>query len=220
MSRDYGIKISTGRVYRLMKTMQLPKMSTVKPRFLSAKMDEALPCTNVLQQHFNTDKPNQVWVCDLTYVKTGSRFSYICVVLDLFARKVVAFKVSNKMTTSLVIDTLKDALQKRKPSPNLLFHSDRGSQFTSKEFRAFLDTACITQSFSKPGHPWDNAVIECFFKYLKHEELNRRSFLDINQLKLAVFQYIEGFYNEFRPHSANNMLSPNQKEMLFFTHAF
>lgn len=216
LRRDYGISISTGRVYRLMKNMQLPKMSTVKPRLTLAKTENTLSFNNHLKQQFNPDQPNQAWVSDITYVKTGTRFSYICVILDLFSRKVVSFRVSNKMSTAFVIDTLKDALRKRGITGGLLFHSDRGSQFTSYQFRAFLDSAGITQSFSKPGHPWDNAVVECFFKYLKHEELNRYSFKDIDALKLAAFQYIEGFYNEFRPHSANNMLSPNQMESLFF----
>lgn len=107
-------------------------------------------------------------------------------------------------------------LKKRNPSSGLLFHSDRGAQFTSKLFRSFLDSKHITQSFSKTGHSWDNAVIESFFKYLKHEELNRRSFSNISILKLALFEYIEGFYHRFRPHSFNNMLSPDQKEILFF----
>ena len=202
-----------------MKGMHLPKMSTVKPIATYIKPEHPLSCHNRLNQQFNPDRPNCVWVCDITYVKTGAGFSYLCVILDLFARKVISFRVSNHMTVSLVIDTLKDALQKRMPASNLLFHSDHGSQFTSKEFRTFLDSSGITQSFSKPGHPWDNAVMECFFKYLKHEELNRRSFSHISELKLAVFQYIEGFYNEIRPHSANNMLSPNQKERNFFLHS-
>lgn len=133
-----------------------------------------------------------------------------------FKQSLVNLYHNGKTQTSLSIDTLKDALRKRGITGGLLFHSDRGSQFTSYQFRAFLDSAGITQSFSKPGHPWDNAVVECFFKYLKHEELNRYSFQDITALKLAVFQYIESFYNEFRPHSANNMLSPNQMESLFF----
>lgn len=199
-----------------MKTMQLPKMSTVKPKLISMKPQENLPCSNLLNQQFNPEKPNQVWVSDITYIKTGSAFSYLCVVLDLFARKVVSFRVANKADTALVINTVSDAIRKRNPSSGLLFHFDRGAQFTSKLFRSFLDSNHITQSFSKTGHPWDNAVIESFFKYLKHEELNRRSFSNISILKLALFEYIEGFYHRFRPHSFNNMLSPDQKELLFF----
>ncbi len=98
---------------------------------------------------------------------------------------------------------------------SLLFHSDRGCQFTAKAFRKHLDELNIVQSFSAKGHPYDNAVMECFFKYLKKEETNRRTYSSFDELKLSIFQYINGFYNSFRPHSHNNGLSPDQAEMNF-----
>jgi len=97
-----------------------------------------------------------------------------------------------------------------------MFHSDRGTQYTSKEFRKELDRVDFVHSFSAKGHPYDNAVIESFFKYLKHEELNRRTFNTLQELNLSLFEYIEGFYNKNRPHSANEWLSPNEKEMEYF----
>ena len=93
-----------------------------------------------------------------------------------------------------------------------MFHSDRGTQYTSKEFRKALDKADFVQSFSAKGHPFDNAVMESFFRYLKHEELNRRTFNTMQELNLSLFEYIEGFYNKSRPHSANGLLSPTEKE--------
>ena len=97
-----------------------------------------------------------------------------------------------------------------------MFHSDQGSQYTSKEFRKALDCANIVQSFSARGHPYDNAVMESFFRFLKHEELNRRTFNSLQELNLSLFEYVEGFYNKNRPHSANDFLSPNEKEALFW----
>ncbi len=215
---EYGINISVGRVYRLMKSMQLPKMSTAKPRFISSSNEVRLSCPNHLKQQFNPNKPNLIWVSDITYVSVAGKFRYVCVVIDLFARKVISYKVSNKIDTKLVVDTFKSAYNKRNQPSSLMFHSDRGSQYNSKEFRKLLDSLNIVQSFSAKGHPYDNAVVESFFKYLKKEELDRRTFTTETQLKLSLFEYIESFYNPKRPHSANNFMSPDEKELAFISH--
>lgn len=120
------------------------------------------------------------------------------------------------MDSSFVIQTLRQALSLRKPSHSVLFHSDRGSQYTSIAFRRFCDENNITQSFSKKGDPWDNSVMEAFFKYAKQEEFSRTSFANISEVKMAAFQYIEGFYNSWRPHSANQMMTPNEIEENFY----
>ncbi len=199
-----------------MKAMKLPKMSTVKPFAQYAKSDN-ISCQNLLKQKFNPDKPNLVWASDITYVKTGGVFCYICVIIDLFSRKVIAYKVSTKIDTKLVIDTFYSAYHKRNCPQSVMFHSDRGAQYTSKDFRMILDEIGFVQSFSAKGHPFDNAVVESFFKYLKKEALDRISFSSVHQLKLALFEYIEAFYNKKRPHFANNLLSPIEKESLFFS---
>lgn len=191
--------------------------SPIKPPKFKRKISENDSFHNKLAQNFNVPAPNQVWVSDFTYIKVGQRFCYICAILDLYARKVIAYSVSNRIDTSLAIKTLQSAVRVRKASSGILFHTDRGSQFTSHEFRKLTDSLNIIQSFSAKGHPYDNAVMECFFKYLKKEELNRRSFSSIEQLKLSLVTYIDGFYNSIRPHSHNGGLSPNQMESLFFT---
>jgi putative transposase len=211
---EYGIHISSGRVYRLMKSMNLPKMSTVKPAFKPLKADNSLPCPNVLKQKFTTAKPNLVWVSDITYIKVNGKFRYLCVIIDLFSRKVISYSVSNKPDAELVTHAFRSAYAKRNPAGTLIFHSDRGCQYTSKKFRSLLDSFHVVQSFSAKGYPYDNAVAESFFKYLKLEETNRRSYYSTEELKLSLFQYIEGYYNKKRPHSANNMLSPDEKEAL------
>lgn len=217
LQNEYCLFVSTGRVYRLMKEMNLPKMSTVKPPKFKHNNTKNLTFQNKLTQNFNVPAPNQVWVCDFTYVKVAQRFGYICAIMDLYARKVIAYKISNHINTDLAIKTLQSAVKSRKVSNGILFHTDRGSQFTSYDFRKLIDSLNMIQSFSAKAHPYDNAVIECFFKYLKKEELNRRSFSSIDQLHLSLVKYIDGFYNPIRPHSHNNGLSPNQMESLFFS---
>ena len=213
---EYGIYISVGRVYRLMKSMNLHKMSTIKPKFMHSKRDDSASFNNEIKQNFTTDKPNLVWVSDITYVKVNGSFNYICVIIDLFSRKVIAYTVRNKIDVNLVIDTFNRAFAARNYPKNLIFHSDRGSQYTAKPFRKLLDNCNVLQSFSAKGYPYDNAVAESFFKFLKLEELNRQTFYTKAQLELSLFEYIDGFYNSKRPHSANDMLSPNQKEKLYF----
>jgi len=171
-------------------------------------------CINHLEQKFNPPGPNQVWVSDITYVGISGGFAYLCAIMDLFSRKIIAFRVHHKMDSPFVIQTLRQALDLRKPDHTILFHSDRGSQYTSSSFRKFCDENNITQSFSKKGYPWDNSVMEAFFKYAKQEEFSRRNFANVSEVKMAAFQYIEGFYNSRRPHSANQMLTPNEKEVM------
>jgi putative transposase len=214
---EYGLSVSNGRIYRLMKTMNLPLMSTRKPRFKYQTAVEDLHLPNQLQQQFNCHHPNTTWTSDMTYIHTDQGFVYLCIVLDLFARKVVSWQLSAKMDQNLILSTFQKAVAYRQPPEGLLLHTDRGSQYLAHNVRQFLDQQHITHSYSKPGYPWDNAVTESFFKYLKQEELNRRHFKDLATVKQAVFQYIEGFYNPRRPHSVNNMLAPNQKEAKYFS---
>lgn len=210
--REDRINISDGRVYRLLKSMNLPQMSTKKP-FKPAKAEESEgTCVNHLSQKFNPSLPNTVWVSDFTYIKAGGRYYYLCAIMDLFSRKIIAYNLSARMDSYLAIQTVNDAVKARRVSSGIMFHTDRGSQFTSRAFRKHIDSLGMIQSFSKKGHPYDNAVMECFFKYLKAEETDRRSYASFDDLKLAVFKYIHGFYNSIRPHSHNNGFSPDQAE--------
>lgn len=212
LMRDYNISISEGRVYRLMKQMALPKMSTLKPKYRQTKASD-LTASNLLKQQFNPTKPNQVWTTDFTYIPIGYKTHvYLCVILDLFSRKCIAWKVSDKIDTKLACETLLIAIDRRKPKEEIIFHSDQGSQFKAKAFRKLLDEHHCLASYSKPGYPYDNAVTEVFFKYLKLRQINRHHYQSIRQVRQACFEYIEHFYNNYNPHSANNGLTPNQKE--------
>ena len=218
LKRDYGINISVGRVYRLMKTLNLPRMSTDKPHH-SHKHQENGDCTNHLQQEFQQKAPNLVWVSDFTYIKVQGKWYYLCVVMDLFSRKVVSWHISGKPDVDLVMTAFQKAYNKRNAPYGLMFHSDRGSQYTAFAFRQLLDSLNVVQSFSKKGYPFDNACCECFFKYLKKEETNRRTYHSLKELQLSVFEYIEGFYNSKRPHGTLGMMTPNEKEELYWEQA-
>ena len=215
LQRDYGIHISVGRVYRLMKQLQLPKMSTDKPSISTIRSDNGT-FTNHLWQNFNQKAPNLVWASDITYIKAGGKWHYLCIVMDLYSRKVIAWHLSAKADAQLVITTFRKAYEKRNAPHGLMFHSVRGTQYTAFAFRQLLDSLTVVQSFSKKGYPFDNACCECFFKYLKKEETDRRCYHSLQELQLAIFEYIEGYYNSKRPHSSLNMLTPNEAEALYW----
>lgn len=214
LQRDYGVTISVGRVYRLMKQIQLPKMSTDKPT--SNKYCDNNAYDNHLNQNFTQKAPNLVWVGDITYLKAGSKWYFLCIIMDLFSRKVISWSLSAKNDADSVISTFKKAYEKRNSPYGLMFHSDRGSQFTAFSFRKLLDSLDVVQSFSQKGYPYDNACCECFFKYLKKEETNRKNYQTKQELFLALFEYIEGFYNTKRPHTTLNMLTLNEAEALYW----
>ena len=139
------------------------------------------------------------------------RYLYVCVILDLFSRKVVAYRVSAQNTTYLITSTFKQAFKSRNSPQNLMFHSDQGTQYTSKTFRELLRLNKVVQSFSRPGTPHDNAVAEAFFATMKREEVYRTSYVSERQFKESIDDYIE-FYNSKRPHITLNLKTPNQFE--------
>ena len=201
-----------------MKNLQLPKMSTEKP-YHNYRHKDSADCANHLHQKFNQKSPNLVWASDFTYIKVAGKWYYLCIVMDLFSRKVIAWNISGKPDVDLVMTTFKKAYEKRNSPYGLMFHSDRGSQYTAFTFRQLLDSHNVVQSFSKKGYPFYNACCECFFKYLKKEETNRKTYHSLKELQLSVFEYIEGFYNSRRPHGTLGMLTPNEKEELFWGQA-
>lgn len=200
-----------------MKTLQFPRMSTDKPTTHADKSNNVANA-NYLQQQFHQKAPNLVWVSDITYIKAGNRWYYLCVVMDLFSRKIIAWHISPKPDVELVMATFKKAYERRKAPYGLMFHSDCGSQYTAFDFRKLLDSLNVVQSFSRKGYPFDNACCECFFKYLKKEEPDRIIYRSLDELHLSVFEYIEGYYNAKRPHSTLNMHTPNEAEDLYWEH--
>lgn len=210
MQRDYGINISVGRVYRLMNSMNLPKMKTAKPKWKSATNDDKV-CENHLKQNFNQDAPNKVWASDFTYIKVNGCWCYLCVVMDLFSRKVIGWSLSRKHDVKLVKDAFEKAYKNRKYPSSLMFHSDRGAEYNSSEFRKMLENYGVCQSFSKKGYPYDNACLESFFRQMKAEHIQRNSYKNIKQLYYSCFEYIQR-YNKKRPHGTLGYLTPDEFE--------
>ena len=210
LERDYGFPISLGRVYRLMNTLNLPKRSTERPKPQKFSGDNG-PCVNHLNQQFNPVAPNSVWASDFTYIRVGSGFQYLCVVIDLFSRKVVGWSLSGRHTVDLTMDAFLKAYSDRGEPSFVLFHSDRGSEYTATTFRMALESRDIIQSFSKKGYPYDNACCESFFRHMKRECLDRKTFHNQEELRLACFEYIQR-YNNKRPHNSLEGYTPNEIE--------
>ena len=171
---------------------------------------------NLLDRAFDVVLPNRAWAGDMTYVWTQEGWLYLAVVMDLFSRRVIGWACSASPDTHLVIRALQLALDMRRPAPGVMFHSDQGCQYTSHLFRAFLSQNGMTQSMSRKGNCWDNAVAESFFATLKKELIHRQSWTSRRELGSAVFEYIEAFYNRDRRHSTLGMHSPVEFEQLLY----
>ena len=171
---------------------------------------------NILNQQFNPEYPNAVWVSDVTYFTLRGNKFYICVILDLYARKIISLTVSKKNSTWLTKNTLIKAYEERNPDASkLLFHSDQGYNYTSKTFRNCLTAFGIQQSFSRKSVPYDNSVCESFFKSLKQEELYRTNYTSEKHLRKALSEYVV-FYNDKRPHTYLRYRTPNKAEADYY----
>jgi transposase InsO family protein len=213
-----GNRCNHKRVARLMREHGIRAQGRRRRKPLTTDSDHALPIApNLLRQDFSAHSPNTKWVADITYVTTQAGWLYLAVVLDLFSRKVVGWAMDTSMTTTLVTQALRMALHSRRPPPQLVHHSDRGGQYASHAYQALLRTNAVTVSMSRPGHVYDNAVMESFFASLKTELVHQRHFRTFQEAKSHLFAYIEGFYNRRRRHSSLGYLSPDDFERPFFS---
>ena len=209
---DRGVRTSPKYVAELMREMGLQSVSIYSKRDYQ-KSERLVKKQNMLQRQFKVDEPNCVWVSDITCFKVNGKYLYICVILDLFSRKVVAHRVSPKNSTYLVTSTFRQAYRNRNEPQQLMFHSDQGPQYTSNTFRKLLRMNKVVQSFSKSGRPHDNAVAESFFASMKREEVYRTQYHSEHQFMGSVDTYIE-FYNTKCPHSTLNYKTPDGFELL------
>lgn len=210
---ERGIRTSPKYVSELMREMGLQSVSIYSKRDYqrSVRIEKK---QNILQRQFQVSEPNRVWVSDVTCFKMNGKYIYICVILDLFSRKVIAHGVSPKNSTYLITSTFKRAFQSRGAPQQLTFHSDQGAQYTSKAFRKLLRMNKIVQSFSKSGSPHDNAVAESFFASIKREEIYRTQYKSERQFRESIDNYIS-FYNAQRPHSTLAYKTPDKFEALY-----
>ncbi len=169
---------------------------------------------NILDQEFTANAPDQKWGADISYIWTREGWLYLAIVMDLFARRVVGWAVSDRLHRGLALSALRKALIMRRPNKGLIHHSDRGSQYCSIDYQAELISHGIQISMSGKGNCYDNAMVETFFKTLKAEMVWRTTFQTRAEATQAIAQYIDGFYNPVRRHSALDYRSPIQFEKL------
>lgn len=163
---------------------------------------------NLLNRNFKVDEPNKVWVSDITYIEVGNRWMYLCVILDLFNREIVGWNFNDHMETSLLVKAFENAVNKCMPVGGCIFHSDRGVQYASDEFRSILEKYKMNQSMSRKGDCWDNACAETYFKTLKTEKIYHVKYQTKEEAVSDLFRYIEVFYNRKRLHSYLGFTSP------------
>ena len=167
---------------------------------------------NVLKRRFDDWQPNQAWVADVTYIHTRQGWLYLAVVLDLATRKIVGWSMSKRMKAALVCDALTMAYQQRHPDAGLIMHTDRGSQYASKQYRRLLKAYAMIASMSRKANCWDNSVVESFFKTLKVERVYRQTYATRDHARIDIVNWIEGFYNRYRLHSSIEFQSPVDAE--------
>lgn len=206
--KERGLAIGLHRVARLMSENGMKARQ--KTRFKkTTDSDHGGPvATNVLEQDFTADAPDQKWGVDISYVWTAEGWLYLAIVLDLFSRKIVGWSMSDRMKRGLAMDALRRAIALRKPDEGLIHHSDRGSQYCSADYRDMVRSAGFVASMSGCGNCYDNAMVESVFKTIKEELVWRMSFVSRDQAQKAIGHYIEGFYNPRRRHSSLGYVSP------------
>jgi putative transposase len=203
------------RVARLMKQEDLCGRQKRRYRVQTTDSNHDQPIApNRLAQAPKATAPNQLWVADITYIQTKEGWLYLAAILDLYSRRIVGWAMSPRIDTALVLKALAMALLHRHPPAHLLFHSDRGVQYASADYRRALSQAGLVASMSRKGNCYDNASIESFWSTLKLELVYRRTFNTRAQAQSEIFDYIEAFYNRQRSHSALNYVSPVDFELL------
>ncbi len=210
--KELGVYVNKKRVARLMSEAKLYGVGTYKrkPYSKAGPAHKAYP--NHLHQCFITDKPNDTWVSDITYIRTKDGWIFLAIVIDLYSRKVVGWATDHRQTTSLIIEALHMATVRLTKDDRVILHSDQGSQYSSYDYKKFSKEHNIILSMSRRGNCYDNAVAESFFKTIKKELVRKQIFLTRDIAASQIFEYIEMFYNPKRRHSYLDYISPNEFE--------
>ncbi len=202
-----GQAVGKKRVARLMRDAGIAGVSRRRGVVTTQRDREARPAPDLVDRNFRAERPDQLWVADITFIPTLAGFLYLAVVLDAFSRRIVGWSMANHLRTTLVLDAFDMALGQRRPT-DLIHHSDQGSQYTSLAFGGRCREAGVRPSMGSVGDAYDNAMCESFFATLECELLARRRFGSQAEARMAIFSYIEGWYNPARRHSALGYLSP------------
>ena len=212
-----GVRVGKKRVARLMRELEIQGVSRRRGRVRTTTPDKkAAPAPDLVNRDFTASKPDETWVADITYVPSHEGWLFLAAVMDLYSRKIVGWSMRDDLEAALVVDAISMAISRRKPKPGLVHHSDRGSQYTSIAMGRTLRDSKIMASMGSKGDPWDNACAESCISTIKNELVKRRTFTTRDQARLALFRYIESFYNPLRRHSSLAMLSPNQYEARYW----
>jgi len=211
--RFRGERCGLNRVTRLMRQDELQSVYRRKWRPKGRKAKAEAVAANLLEQDFTARAPDERWTADITYIRTFEGWLFLAVVMDLYSRRIVGWAMSKQATRHLVIDALKMAIERRRPTGGVVHHSDRGSQYGSFDFQKELELAGVTCSMSSTGNCFDNAAMESFFSSLKVECIQGRSYRTREQARSDLFDWIESWYNRKRRHSYLGYLSPEQFEM-------
>jgi len=210
--RAHGLRCGRKRVARLMREAALTGAQRRRYRGTTRQEREASIAPDLVQRDFTASAPDQLWVADITYVPTADGWLYLATVLDAWSRRIVGWAMAGTLRTELVVDALNMAVWNRRPAVGVVHHSDRGAQYTSLTFSRRCQDAGVVPSMGSVGDAYDNALVEAFFASLKTELLTRHTFATRSEARLALFDYIEGFYNSRRRHSALGYLSPAEFE--------
>ena len=217
--REAGIRVGRKRVARLMRLAGLRGVSRRRGFVVTTRRDaRQRPAADLVGRRFVTQGPNQLWVADMTYVPTWAGFVFLAIVLDVWSRRVVGWAIGERMSVGLVLAALNMALEQRKPEA-VIHHSDQGSQYTSIAFGNRCREMGVRPSMGSVGDAYDNAMAESFFASLECELIDRRSFKTKTEARIALFRYIEGWYNPRRRHSALGRVSPINFERSRLNHA-
>jgi putative transposase len=215
--RELGEPCGAKRVARLMHLQGLKAQRGYGRRPGQHGGKPAVVAPNHLQRAFEVHEPNRVWVTDITYIRTHEGWLYLAVVLDLFSQQVIGWSMQPRIDRELAINALLMAVWRRRPTNEVLMHSDQGSQFSSYDWQDFLKEHRLKPSMSRRGNCHDNAVSESFFQLLKRERIRRRTYATRDEARQDVFDYIEMFYNPKCRHGNNNRLSPVDFERQYFS---
>jgi putative transposase len=210
-----GVRVGRKRVARLMRAAHLQGVSRRKSPRTTRREPTALPALDLVERDFTATGPDELWVADITYVATWAGFLYLAVVVDAWSRRVIGWAMANHLRTELVLSALEMAVRQRRPA-GVIHHSDQGSQYTSLAFGQRCREASVRPSMGTVGDCYDNALCESFFATLECELLDRYTFCTRNEARRAVFQFIEGWYNPHRRHSALGYASPIHYERAHF----
>ena len=207
-----GNRCSENRVAKVMRVAGIMAIQKRKFRVTTNSKHNHPVWPNVLNRHFVVDRPNAVWVSDITYIWTFEGWLYLAAILDLFSRGIVGLAMDKTIADTLTTQAIRQAILRRNPSKGLVCHTDRGSQYAGNDFKAILAQNEFIGSMSKKGDCWDNAVAESFFHTLKVELIHRNKFKTRDEAKIKIFEYVEMYYNRKRAHSTLGYLSPFEYE--------